>query len=88
MKLKISEDLRTICRKILNENKSSKEWAQIESGDMFQLGRLTGGFDATEEEFCFELIMDGNEYWFQFSLEEAREIAEDGNPELEIRLAD
>ena len=88
MNLKITEDLRTICRQIVEENKSQAEWAEIESDDMFQLGCYTGGFDGTEEEFCFEAIIDGDEYWFQFGLEEADRIAKGENPGIEMRAAE
>ena len=74
MNHKIEEDLRIICREILEEKKSLVQWAEIESDDMFQRGNYLGGFDATEKEFCFSLFLDNNEYWFQFSLYDAEEI--------------
>jgi hypothetical protein len=88
MKLEINEDLRTICQQIVAKQKSVDEWTEIESDDMFQLGSFTGGFDATEEEFCFETFMDGKEYWFQFGLEAAVKIAKGEDPGVEIRLAE
>lgn len=35
---------------------------------MFQEGDISGGFDATEMEFCFSVHINDKEYWFQISL--------------------
>lgn len=64
----LSDDFVKICKEIYDENKSLNEWSEIESDDMFQRGSYVGGFDSTEEEFCFSVFIDNNEYWFQISL--------------------
>ena len=51
--LEVDEELKNICRQILNENKSHKEWDEIESDDMFQSPKYCGGYDAAEQEFTF-----------------------------------
>ena len=43
---------------------------------MFQSAMFCGGFDSDEMQFCFSFYPEeGVEYWFQFSLSDAREIA-------------
>ena len=84
MKHKIESDLRTICSLIIKEDKSIEQWSEIESDDMFQKGNYSGGFDATEEEFCFSVYINNDEYWFQFSLEEANEIANNIKAEIVV----
>lgn len=68
MKYLIGDNFKLICQSILDENKSLEEWTEIESDDMFQQGNIIGGFDATEEEFCFSVYINDEEYWFQVPL--------------------
>lgn len=76
MELQVNGELRQICREILAANKTEEEWAEIESDDMFQSGSFVGGFDADERAFCFSYYDAGrDEYWFQLTLDEAREVA-------------
>ena len=66
-----NDDFKDIVDDILKENKTIEEWAEIESDDMFQQGSYVGGFDGIEMEFCFSFFEDdGQEYWFQLSLED------------------
>lgn len=87
MKHEIKQDLVTICHQIMNEKKSLDQWREIESDDMFQLGDYIGGFDATEDEFCFSYRIDLNEYWFQFSLGDAENISKKLLTSIEMREA-
>ncbi|RME56820.1 hypothetical protein D6779_09940 [Candidatus Parcubacteria bacterium] len=87
MRLIPDEDLITICREIVAAGKTEKDWAASESDDMFQRGSYCGGFDADENEFCFETVVDGVEYWFQFSLNDAARIADGEAVTLEAREA-
>jgi hypothetical protein len=59
---KINIHFLSICREILREDKAEKEWAEIESDDMFQEENYEGGFDATEMEFCFSVFENGEEF--------------------------
>ena len=72
--LKIDFELLEICRKIISENKKSEEWDLIESDDYYQTKHYIGGWDSTENAFCFSYYDDRNEYWFQFNLEEVKKI--------------
>ncbi len=75
MNIKVDLELKDICEEILKENKTMSEWALIESSDMFQSKHFIGGYDATEEAFCFSYYDDqGKEFWFQFTLDQAKEI--------------
>ncbi len=76
MDYKVDEIFKEICNLILFEKKSLKEWAEIESDDMFQNEKYVGGFDANEMEFCFSMYENGIEYWFQVSLKEVEDIME------------
>ena len=75
MKLEIDQEFLEICKKIVLENKTQIEWAQIESSDMFQTKNYNGGFDETEMEFCFSYYnSDGKEFWFQLPLSKITDI--------------
>ena len=84
----IDKELLEICKKISNKNKSDDEWALIESDDMFQSKYYEGGYDATEEAFCFSYYShDGKEYWFQLTLEEVYEIIGGSITNISLREA-
>jgi hypothetical protein len=77
MLIAVEKEFIDICKMIIRENKGIKEWSLYESDDMFQSEHFCGGFDATENAFCFSYYDDNkNEYWFQISLEEARKITQ------------
>jgi len=68
---RLKKEFKIITDKIITENKSLPEWEEIESDDMFQTDIYVGGFDGTEMEFCFSVFEeDGNEYWFQISIDD------------------
>ncbi len=61
------EELRAICASIIQREWSEDVWSAHESDDEFQTSHFCGGFDATENEFCFGFYgNDGKEYWFRF----------------------
>ena len=75
MDLVIDDKFKKICKSIIDENKAESEWAEIESGDMFQDDPYNGGYDADEEAFCFSYYHpNGNEYWFQITIKEVNQI--------------
>ena len=84
--LVVNPELRSICESILAERKSAIEWDRVESDDLFQTVHFKGGYDATEQEFCFSYY-DGErkEWWFQFSYAEAVRIAAGELTHLDIR---
>jgi hypothetical protein len=88
MQLSIDAELRALCREIAGENRPEEEWAEIESDDMFQSESYEGGFDATEEAFCFSHhAQDDQEYWFQLTLSEVQAIAAGEDRAIEARPA-
>lgn len=88
MKLVVNKELLEIFKNILNRNLTLDEWKEIESSDEFQTENFCGGFDATEEEFCFSFYdSTKKEYWFQKSLKEINEINNGKVTEFDIRLA-
>lgn len=87
MQLTIDSELRSICQEIVAEDQTEEEWAEVESDDMFQSENYVGGFDADEEAFCFGYYApDGQEYWFELTLAEAKAIAAGENLAIEARL--
>jgi hypothetical protein len=88
MKHKPDKEFYEICEEIISENKNIAEWEEVESDDMFQIGRYEGGFDATGMEFCFSVNIDEVEYWFQLSLDAIHEINKNQNGEIEVTKAD
>jgi hypothetical protein len=76
VEIPINQDLIEICKNIIEENNTEEEWAETESGDMFQTPMFCGGFDADENLFWFSYFAPKDkEYWFSFSLETANKIA-------------
>jgi len=65
-----------------------KQWAEIESDDMFQHGNYEGGFDATGMTFCFSVYENGQEYWFEFPLSEVELFDKGLKMDVEITKAD
>ncbi len=88
MKHKIKDSFKEICEQIIGENKTLEEWSEVESSDMFQNEDYNGGFDATEEEFCFSLYENDKEYWFQFPLEDIQKILSEEITTITVREAD
>ena len=89
MQLHIDAEFVTICRQIVEENKSDEEWAEIESDDMFESDHYAGGYDADEEAFCFSHYdATGEEHWFQVTLAEVQAIAAGEERAIEVRLAE
>lgn len=65
MRIPVDHDFLTLCQQVLKEGHSLEEWREIESDDMFQSPHYSGGFDATEDAFCFSYYdSDGGELWF------------------------
>jgi len=88
MNLKINQEFKNICKEIINENKSLKEWEEIESDDLFQSQSFCGGFDGTENEFCFSFYDNENkEWWFQLPIEEVQIIAKGQLTSLQLTEA-
>lgn len=83
-----THDFVALCKSILAVGKSVSEWALVESDDMFQVGPYEGGFDAGEAEFCFEVIIDGDEFWFQVPLEQITQIASGALISVDVRPAE
>jgi hypothetical protein len=77
MQLKVDTELRGICEEIVERDQSLEDWRETESDDEFQTDHYEGGFDADEGAFCFSHFgPDGQELWFQVTLEEVARIAE------------
>lgn len=88
MKVKVSDELRSLCRQIVVDSRSEEEWALIESDDMFQGATIEGGYDADEMAFCFSMYTGGREYWFQLTLHEINSIVNGTLDDIEIRPAE
>ena len=73
--LVIKNELVEICKNILEQYKNSSQWDLEESDDCFQTENFTGGWDATEQAFCFSYYENDNEYWFQVNLSQVEQIA-------------
>lgn len=88
MTIPVPDDLVQVCHAILRENKTDDEWSEIESDDMFQQGSIHGGYEALEQAFCFSYYApDGDEFWFQLTLPEIKDVASGQKQLVEIRPA-
>lgn len=86
MKHIIEPELRDICHDIVERDQSLDEWREMESSDEFQGEAYRGGFEAESDAFCFSYYGDDSlELFFQFSLEEAAEIASGAQKAVEAR---
>lgn len=89
MRFRMDDELRGIFEEIRSEMRSTAEWAAVESSDMFQTTSYAGGYDATEQAFCFSYYApDGAEYWFQLTLEDVNDLLEGRQATIDARLAD
>ncbi|MBY0273404.1 MAG: hypothetical protein K2X02_08400 [Alphaproteobacteria bacterium] len=80
MRLKLGQEFMEICNQIIKENKDDHEWVLIESSDMFQTDHYCGGYDATENAFCFSYYnLEGKEFWFQLTLNQIKQIIDGKN---------
>ena len=76
MDVTVDTELRALCQRILSLGHSLDEWRERESDDMFQTEHFCGGFDATEDAFCFSLYpVAGGELWFQITAAQLAGIA-------------
>ena len=88
MEIPLTKEFESICGEIKSKSYSIDQWAEIESDDMFQAGDFCGGFDADEKEFCFSFHhQSGTEYWFQFDLSVAVNIANGVHQKILGRVA-
>lgn len=86
MKIEITDELRALLSQIVEVNKSGAKWSEFESDDAFQSDSFCGGFDATEQAFCFSYYdHDGREFWFQLTLEDIGQVLSDEKTELSVR---
>jgi len=86
VRIKVDEELVEIVKKIDAESKTSSEWGELESDDMFQSEHYVGGYDADEGAFCFSFYDESkNEFWFQFTLDEAEQILSGDLSEIDLR---
>ena len=75
MNIPVTEELKNICKAIVETNWTESRWAEHESDDWFQSESFEGGFDADENAFCFSYYdADKNEFWLQFTLADVRKI--------------
>jgi len=89
MELLITEELISICKYILDQNLTQEEWMKRYSDDAIQTNHFCGGFDAIEKEFTFSYYDEANnEFWFQITLDEVRDIVNGNINFIKIRPAE
>jgi hypothetical protein len=89
MNIQPDKDLMFIFENILSMEKTLEEWREIEAPDYFQRGSYEGGYDATEDAFCFSYYDEnGKEFWFQLSLDDIKNIIGGKNYHIRVRPAD
>lgn len=88
MLLPVDADLAAIVADIVGENRAELEWAAFEGDDMFQRGPYVGGYEEPERAFTFSFDGKDGEWWFQFTLDEARAIAEGRQTSVDARPAE
>ena len=89
LRIELGQELLEILKAIQSEGKTSEEWEEIQSDDMFQSERFIGGYESIEDGFCFSYYDDNqDEYWFQFTLEDVERILSGDLKVLEARPAD
>jgi hypothetical protein len=86
MTIIVDEELREICRDLLAEGWSESEWAEREADDWVQTSQYEGGYE--DGAFCFSRYTDDGELWFEFTLAEARAVADGSLTQLSARPAE
>ena len=88
MRLPVDDILRSICQDIRQQSFEEQAWAAVESDDWFRKPPYEGGFDATENAFCFSYFAEGgHEYWFQFPLSAVEKVLQGEIQHFEARSA-
>jgi hypothetical protein len=88
VQLPVPAEFRDVCVSIAADKRTIDAWRAIESDDMFQSKHFCGGFDTTDDAFCFSYYAaDGSEYWFQLILSEVASVASGAFQLLSLRLA-
>lgn len=85
MKLEVNEELKSICKDIIEENKTADEWQKVEAGDWFQTDNFCGGFDKAIGGFAFSYYEGEKEFWFDLKLAEVPEILNGNIKTIECR---
>ena len=89
VRLQIDQPCVEICQKICIEYFLVEGWDKIESDDLIQRGSYEGGYDATEETFCFSYwTQDEQEYWVHVYPDQVTDIAKGRHPAIEMRPAE
>lgn len=89
MKIAVDNEFLSICKNIIQENKDIEDWRLVEADDYFISENYEGGFDATEDAFCFSYYdFNKQEWWFQLTLEEVDQVLTREMKEILIRPRD
>ena len=83
------DELLQIFKAIVDRKLTQEQWRAIESCDEFQSEHYCGGYDATEDAFCFSHFSpDNKEYWFQVSSTEIEDVVKGNRIAIHLRLAE
>lgn len=86
MKLVIDDDFRRICRTIVSRYDQDGDASLIYSDDEYQEGAFCGGWYPEDRRFFFSFYApDGGDYIFDFTLDDARAVAEGGSIDPPLR---
>ncbi len=89
MKLRLTNEFKSICEKIVDIDWSAQEWSEHESDDSFVADHYEGGYDAERRAFCFTYVGSGfTEYWFKITLTEVSDILAGTIKTVEARKCD
>jgi hypothetical protein len=89
MTVHFDEEFIGLAKQITAEAKSPVQWAEIEADDMFRSTHFEGGYDATEQAFCFSYYnQGGDEFWFQLTINEMIAVANGGLRAVSARPAE
>ncbi len=83
MEVQVNDELKSICKDIVDENKSAEQWKQSGSGELYQTDNYCGGYEASTGVFSFSLYKDDKEYWFDLQLSAISEIVKGNKKTIE-----
>ena len=73
--IEVDRELMSVCREIAEKGWDEQEWLLHDASDFFQAGDVCCGYDAKERDFTFSKYQsNGEELWFQLSLQQIHEI--------------
>lgn len=85
MEIQVNDELKSICKDILDENKSAEQWKESGVGELYQTDSFCGGYEAATGLFSFSLYRGEKEFWFDLQLSAVSDIVNGNKKTIECK---